>query len=167
MLFPGVPLVVPFLGRVVAHHQGVLGELLEEALGCCHVDVEVERPGHGGQGEEGEKRPHFAGDLAGHLVLLVTVEGGGGSSLGRGSGNRQFPAGNTERRVTALAGTQSRPRAKHSKLPRSGKLGPGDWSDHVRSFAMKSWLVFDFCRHATKREFFWAVLAAKIHQKRP
>jgi hypothetical protein len=61
VLLPGVALVVPFLGRVVAHHQGVLGELLEEALGACHVDVEVERPGHGGQGEERQQGPHRVG----------------------------------------------------------------------------------------------------------
>jgi hypothetical protein len=32
VLLPDLPVVVPFLGRVVAHHQGVLGELLEEAF---------------------------------------------------------------------------------------------------------------------------------------
>jgi hypothetical protein len=32
VLLPDLPVVVPFLGRVVAHHQSVLGELLEEAF---------------------------------------------------------------------------------------------------------------------------------------
>ncbi len=54
--------VVPFLGLVVAHHQGVLGQLLEEALGAGHVDEEVERPGRRGQREEREERPHLVGD---------------------------------------------------------------------------------------------------------
>lgn len=68
---PHLGAVVPFLGRVVADDQGVLGELLEEALGRRDVDEEVEGLGHGGQGQEWEKGPHCAG--GGHLVLRVRV----------------------------------------------------------------------------------------------
>lgn len=56
---PGVSLVVPFLGDVVAYYQGVLRKLFIETFGCCYVDVEVEGLGHRGQGQEGEETPHL------------------------------------------------------------------------------------------------------------
>jgi len=51
------PLIV-LLSSVVADDEGVLGELLEEALGRGAVDVEVERLRNGAQREQREERPH-------------------------------------------------------------------------------------------------------------
>lgn len=42
MLRPAVYVVVPFLCCVVPDYEGVFGEFLEETLGVCAVDVEVE-----------------------------------------------------------------------------------------------------------------------------
>jgi hypothetical protein len=38
---PHFPIVIKFLCCIVAHHQRVLGQFLEEAFGCCAVDVKV------------------------------------------------------------------------------------------------------------------------------
>lgn len=56
---PSPLLLVPFLSRVVANHEGVLGKLLEEASRGNAVNVEVERLSKAAQGQEGEKGPHF------------------------------------------------------------------------------------------------------------
>lgn len=61
MLLPRMPLVVPFLCRVVANHQCVLGQFLVEALGAGAVDEEVERLSNGAQREQREERPHGCG----------------------------------------------------------------------------------------------------------
>ena len=51
MLGPSIHSVVPLLGRVVAHHQRVLGQLLVEALGRGAVDEEVQRLRDGAKGK--------------------------------------------------------------------------------------------------------------------
>ena len=79
MLGPGAHVVVPFLGLVVAHHQCVLGQVLEEAFRLGPVDEEVERLGDGAQREEREYRPH--GD-EGAVGALVGAAGGNGRSRG-------------------------------------------------------------------------------------
>lgn len=141
----------------MAHHQGVLGELLEEALGCCHVDVEIESPGHGGQGEEGEKRPHFAGDLAGHLVLLVTVKGGDGVH------SDEVLEIDTSRCNT---GWHSVAPGQAFKAATFRKIRPTQGIGQITCSLCESRPI-NFCRHATPGWDFLAVFAAKIHQKRP
>lgn len=42
VLLPLVRSVIPLLGGVVAHDEGILGELFVEALGSASIDVEVE-----------------------------------------------------------------------------------------------------------------------------
>lgn len=45
VLGPGLDVVVPLLGIVVADDERVLGQLLEEALGLRGVNVQVQRAG--------------------------------------------------------------------------------------------------------------------------
>lgn len=56
-----MPLIIPFLCRVVADHQSVLGQFLVEALGAGAVDEEVERLSNSAQREQWEERPHGCG----------------------------------------------------------------------------------------------------------
>ena len=108
-------MVVPFLGLVVAHHQGVLGQLLEEALGAGHVDEEVERPGRRGQREEREERPHrVVGDGWGGEVGWVCE----GRSTERKDGGPSSELLHLQNTVTP-----ARPPGQAAKLPRSAKIG--------------------------------------------
>ena len=50
--------VVPFLRLKMSNHQRILGKVLEEALGLCAVDEEVQRLRDAREREKGEDGPH-------------------------------------------------------------------------------------------------------------
>lgn len=58
VLLPGVGAFVPLLGGVGSRNEGVLGQLLVEALLRRTVNKEVQGLRGRGQGQDGEKRPH-------------------------------------------------------------------------------------------------------------
>lgn len=56
---PLLQLRVPLLGLVVAHHERVLGQLLDEAPRLRAVDVEEQCLGGAAQRQQGEERAHL------------------------------------------------------------------------------------------------------------
>lgn len=55
---PLLLLRIPLLGLVVAHHERILGQLLDEAPRLRAVDVEEQRLGGAAQRQQGEERAH-------------------------------------------------------------------------------------------------------------
>lgn len=70
VLLPLVRSVIPLLGGVVAHDEGVLGELFVETLGSASIDVEVQGLRRSHEGCERKQGPHVGVRAEGSSVAM-------------------------------------------------------------------------------------------------